>query len=159
LACDESDLLPLYVPPELAQVESFVRHQASGNRRQMQLRLQWFSVYLNLVLTRLLQVRDSLNLSYGTSPELNKIIDEKLPGRPKFTRSEVVVNGEVFHLYSRDILECVRALWGDTDFAPYLFVVPERHYIDKDKTIRMYHNMHMHTGKWWWSTQVSTTSF
>ncbi|KAJ7940028.1 hypothetical protein B0H13DRAFT_1586701 [Mycena leptocephala] len=95
-------------------------------------------------------VRDSLNLSYGTSPELNKIIDEKLPGRPKFTRSEVVVNGEVFHLYSRDILECVRALWGDTDFAPYLFVVPERHYIDKDKTIRMYHNMH--TGKWW-STQ------
>ncbi|KAJ7913421.1 hypothetical protein B0H13DRAFT_2232321 [Mycena leptocephala] len=47
--------------------------------------------------------------------------------------SEVVVNGEVFHLYSRDILECVH-------FAPYLFV-----------TIRMYHNMH--TGKWWWSTQ------
>ncbi|KAJ7312551.1 hypothetical protein DFH08DRAFT_791323 [Mycena albidolilacea] len=96
-------------------------------------------------------VRESLNLSYGTSVQLNKIIDEKLPGRPKFTRSEVVVNGEVFHLYSRDILECVRALWGDTDFAPYLFVVPEKHYIDKGKKIRMYHNMH--TGKWWWSTQ------
>ncbi|KAJ6617740.1 hypothetical protein B0H10DRAFT_1796823, partial [Mycena sp. CBHHK59/15] len=96
-------------------------------------------------------VRESLDLSYGTSAQLNKIIDEKLPGRPKFTRSEVVVNGEVFYLYSRDILECVRALWGDTDFAPYLFVAPERHYIDKDKTIRMYHNMH--TGKWWWSTQ------
>ncbi|KAJ7715882.1 hypothetical protein B0H16DRAFT_1804709 [Mycena metata] len=86
------------------------------------------------------------NLSYNTSPELNKIIDEKLPGHPKFTRSEVVVNGEVFHLYSRDILECVRALWGDTAFAPYLFVVPEKHYIDKGKTIRMYR-------KWWWSTQ------
>ncbi|KAJ7252923.1 hypothetical protein C8J57DRAFT_1187466 [Mycena rebaudengoi] len=96
-------------------------------------------------------VRDSLDLSYGTSPQLNKIIDEKLPGRPKFTRSEVVVNNEVFYLYSRDIIECVRALWGDTDFAPYLFVAPEKHYIDKDKTIRMYHNMH--TGKWWWSTQ------
>ncbi|KAJ6549721.1 hypothetical protein B0H19DRAFT_1211389 [Mycena capillaripes] len=96
-------------------------------------------------------VRESLDLSYGTSVELNKIIDEKLPGRPKFTRSEVIVNGEVFHLYSRDILECVRALWGDTDFAPYLFVLPERHYIDKAKKIRMYHNMH--TGKWWWSTQ------
>ncbi|KAJ7222751.1 hypothetical protein B0H12DRAFT_1078209 [Mycena haematopus] len=78
-------------------------------------------------------------------------VEGKLPGRPKFTRSEVVVNGEVFYLYSRDILECVRALWGDTSFAPYLFVVPERHYIDKDKTVRMYHNMH--TGKWWWSTQ------
>ncbi|KAF7340673.1 hypothetical protein MSAN_02095300 [Mycena sanguinolenta] len=96
-------------------------------------------------------VREALDLSYGTSVELNKIIDEKLPGRPKFTRSEVVVNGEVFQLYSRDILECVRALWGDADFAPYLFVVPEKHYIDKEKTIRMYHNMH--TGKWWWSTQ------
>ncbi|KAJ7737437.1 hypothetical protein DFH07DRAFT_752997 [Mycena maculata] len=96
-------------------------------------------------------VCDSLDLSYGNSVQLNKIIDEKLPGRPKFTRSEVIVNGEVFHLYSRDILECVRALWGDSDFAPYLFVAPERHYINKDKTIRMYHNMH--TGKWWWSTQ------
>ncbi|KAJ7789675.1 hypothetical protein B0H14DRAFT_3502730 [Mycena olivaceomarginata] len=50
-------------------------------------------------------VRESLDLSYGTSVHLNKIIDEKLPGRPKFTRSEVVVNGEVFHLYSRDIID------------------------------------------------------
>ncbi|KAJ7846002.1 hypothetical protein B0H13DRAFT_2238970 [Mycena leptocephala] len=96
-------------------------------------------------------VCDSLNLSYGTSAQLNKIIDEKLPGRPKFTRSEVVVNDEVFHLYSRDIMECVRALWGDTGFAPYLFVAPEKHYIDKDKKIRMYHNMH--TGKWWWTVE------
>ncbi|KAJ6608216.1 hypothetical protein B0H10DRAFT_2166622 [Mycena sp. CBHHK59/15] len=106
------------------------------------------------VFTDLLNIEgvcESLELSYGTSVQLNKIIDEGLPGRPKFTRSEVIVNGEVFHLYSRDILECVRALWGDTEFAPYLFVAPEKHYIDKDKTIRMYHNMH--TGKWWWSTQ------
>ncbi|KAJ7649252.1 hypothetical protein B0H17DRAFT_1215342 [Mycena rosella] len=98
-------------------------------------------------------VRDSLNLSYSNSVQLNKIIDEQLPGRPKFVRSEVIVNGEAFPLYSRDILECVRALWGDSEFAPYLFVAPERHYIDKDKTIRMYHNMH--TGKWWWSTQAA----
>ncbi|KAJ7705815.1 hypothetical protein B0H16DRAFT_1346020 [Mycena metata] len=96
-------------------------------------------------------VRDSLDLSYNNSVQLNKIIDEKLPGHPKFTRTQVVVDGEVYHLYSRDILECVRALWGDSDFTPYLFVAPERHYIDKDKTIRMYHNMH--TGEWWWSTQ------
>ncbi|KAJ7118222.1 hypothetical protein C8R44DRAFT_923423 [Mycena epipterygia] len=96
-------------------------------------------------------VREALGLSYGTSVQLNAIIDEKLPGRPKFTRSEVVVGGEAFDLYSRNILECVRALFGDTEFAPYLFVVPERHYVDKDKTIRLYHNMH--TAKWWWSTQ------
>ncbi|KAJ7738675.1 hypothetical protein DFH07DRAFT_870477 [Mycena maculata] len=98
-------------------------------------------------------VRNSLDLSYGNSVQLNKIIDEKLPGRPKFVRSEVIVDGEVFHLYSRDILECVRALWRDTEFAPYLFVAPERHYMDKDKSIHMYHNMH--TGKWWWSTQAA----
>jgi hypothetical protein len=95
----------------------------------------------------------ALGLSYGTSAQLNAIIDNKLPGRPKFPRSEVVVDNEVFHLYSRDIIECVRALFGDSDFAPYLLVVPERHYIDKEKTVRMYHNMH--TGKWWWATQVS----
>ncbi|KAJ7860201.1 hypothetical protein B0H14DRAFT_3084861 [Mycena olivaceomarginata] len=98
-------------------------------------------------------VRNSLDLSYGNSVQLNKIIDELPTARPKFERSEVVVNGGVYHLYSRDILECVRALWGDTEFAPYLFVAPERHYIDKDKTIRRYHNMH--TGKWWWSTQAA----
>ncbi|KAJ7832325.1 hypothetical protein B0H14DRAFT_3871967 [Mycena olivaceomarginata] len=80
------------------------------------------------------------------------LLHPTLPGRPKFTRSEVVVGGEAFELYSRNIIECVRALFGDTDFAPYLFVVPERHYADQDKTIRLYHNTH--TGKWWWSTQV-----
>ncbi|KAJ6533574.1 hypothetical protein B0H19DRAFT_964937 [Mycena capillaripes] len=96
-------------------------------------------------------VAKSLGLSYGSSLELNGLIDEKLPGRPKFTRSEVVVAGEVYDLYSRNIIECVRALFGNTDFAPYLFVAPERHYADKDQTIRLYHNMH--TGKWWWSTQ------
>ncbi|KAJ7896209.1 hypothetical protein B0H13DRAFT_2523416, partial [Mycena leptocephala] len=96
-------------------------------------------------------LREVLGLSYGNSVQLNAIIDEKLPGRPKFTRTEVVVGGEAFELYSRNIIECVRALFGDTDFAPYLFVVPERHYADQDKTIRLYHNMH--TGKWWWSTQ------
>jgi hypothetical protein len=104
-------------------------------------------------LKSLLKVQDALGLSYNTSVQLNKVIDEKLPGRPKFERSEIVVGGEAFDLYSRNIIDCVRALFGDTDFAPYLFVVPERHYADKDKTIRLYHNMH--TGKWWWSTQVS----
>ncbi|KAF7348086.1 hypothetical protein MSAN_01761200 [Mycena sanguinolenta] len=96
-------------------------------------------------------VREALGLSYGTSAQLNAIIDDELPGRPKFHRSEVVVDNEVFHLYSRNIIECIRALYGDSAFAPYLCVFPEKHYIDKDKTIRMYHNMN--TGRWWWATQ------
>ncbi|KAF7292558.1 hypothetical protein MIND_01153100 [Mycena indigotica] len=98
-------------------------------------------------------VRESLGLSYGTSAQLNTIIDKQLPqaGRPVFERSEILVDGEVFDLYSRNILDCIRALYGDSNFAPHLLVLPERHYIDKDRTIRMYHNMN--TGKWWWATQ------
>ncbi|KAJ6554870.1 hypothetical protein B0H19DRAFT_1072211 [Mycena capillaripes] len=52
-------------------------------------------------------VAQTLGLSYGSSLELNVIIDEKLPGHPKFTRSEVVVTGEVFELYSRNIIKQV----------------------------------------------------
>ncbi|KAJ7061787.1 hypothetical protein C8F01DRAFT_1013173 [Mycena amicta] len=96
-------------------------------------------------------VRQALGLSYSTMGELDKIIDEKLPGRPKFTRSEIVVQGESFDLYSRNIIECVRALFADTNFSPYLVFRPERHYTDTDKTIRLFHEMH--TGRWWWSTQ------
>jgi hypothetical protein len=84
--------------------------------------------------------------------QLNKKIDEQLPGRPRFRHHEVVVNGEVFELYSCDILECIHALWGDTDFTPHLILVPERHYTDADHANRMFHNMH--TAEWWWRIQV-----
>ncbi|KAJ7751481.1 hypothetical protein DFH07DRAFT_868885 [Mycena maculata] len=77
------------------------------------------------------EVQYSLDLSYGNSVQLNKIIDEKLPGRPKFVRSEVIVDCEVFKGYPR-----IAAL-----------------YMDKNKSICKYHNMH--TGKWWWSTQAA----
>lgn len=83
---------------------------------------------------------------------MNKIVDS-LPGRPKFRRDEIVVAGESFDVYYRDILECVKALFGDAELSPHLIFRPERHYADEDKTIRMYGDMH--SGKWWWSTQVS----
>ncbi|KII87233.1 hypothetical protein PLICRDRAFT_30651 [Plicaturopsis crispa FD-325 SS-3] len=101
-------------------------------------------------------IRKKLDLSYKNSRELNKIIDEKLPTRPRFERHEVVVDGEPFEMYCRDVIACVRDLYGDPEFAPYLVFVPERHYADKDKTIRMYHDMY--TGKWWWSTQKKVES-
>jgi hypothetical protein len=91
-------------------------------------------------------------LSYKNSDELNKIIDNKLPGRPKFKRHEVVQSGEGFEFYSRDIIECLEALWGDPDFVDDLITKPKHHYADGDMTVRMYHDMH--TGKWWWTTQV-----
>ena len=76
----------------------------------------------------------------------------KLPGRPQFERREVVIQDEAVELYTRDIMECIRAIWGDADFAEDLIYEPERHYADEDQTLRLYHDMH--TGKWWWRTQV-----
>ncbi|KAJ7239693.1 hypothetical protein C8J57DRAFT_1438986 [Mycena rebaudengoi] len=96
-------------------------------------------------------VAEKLGLSDKNSRELNGIIDKKLPGRPKFQHQEIIVGGEAYDVYFRDILECVRALYGDPEFAAHLKVAPERHYADEDHTVRLYHDMH--TGKWWWATQ------
>ncbi|PPR02155.1 hypothetical protein CVT26_012116 [Gymnopilus dilepis] len=61
-------------------------------------------------------VCEALKLSFKNSDQLNKIIDNRLPGRPQFKRHEVLIGGEVFEYYSRDPLECLEALWGDPDF-------------------------------------------
>lgn len=98
------------------------------------------------------QFQDTLGLSYKTAAELHKKIDTDLPQRPVFVRHEIVIAGEAFEVWFRDIIECIRALWRVPEFAPHLIVAPERHYLDADQTIRMYHDMH--TGKWWWATQV-----
>ncbi|KAJ7655439.1 hypothetical protein B0H17DRAFT_1214018 [Mycena rosella] len=97
-------------------------------------------------------VTESLGLSYKNSKELNQIIDDQLPsGRPVFQRQEIVVGGEAFDVYFRPIIDCVRALYGDPEFAQDLIFAPERHYVDPDKTIRLYHDIH--TAEWWWKTQ------
>ena len=61
-------------------------------------------------------------------------------------------SGEAVELYSRDIIECLRALWGDPEFSEDLILEPERLYADEDMTIRIFHDMN--TGNWWWDTQV-----
>ena len=50
-------------------------------------------------------------------------------------------------------MDCISSLLGDPNFAEHLIFSPERHYGDQDMTVRLYHDMH--TGKWWWETQVS----
>ncbi|KAF9522196.1 hypothetical protein CPB83DRAFT_872063 [Crepidotus variabilis] len=97
-------------------------------------------------------VREALKLSYKNTEELNKIIDTHLPSRPRFKRHEVIIAGEAFELFARDIVECLRALWGDPDFLPFLVFEPEEHYTDDNHTIRLFHDMH--TGIWWWDTQM-----
>ena len=99
------------------------------------------------------QVRELLGLSYGSMAELNKIIDNHLPSRPKFVRKEVIVGGQAFDVYFRDVLECIRALYGNPEFAKTLVFAPERHYLDSARTKRAYHEMH--TGDWWWEKQAS----
>ena len=48
-------------------------------------------------------------------------------------------------------MDCIKSLFGDAAFVEHLIFSPERHYVDEDMTIRLYHDMH--TGKWWWNTQ------
>lgn len=96
-------------------------------------------------------MHETLGLSYKNSSELNKLIDT-LPGTPKFKREEIVIAGQAFDVYHRDILECIKAIYSDPEFSGCLAFKPERHYVDEDMTIRMYSEMN--TGKWWWATQV-----
>ncbi|KAM6491507.1 hypothetical protein JOM56_013076 [Amanita muscaria] len=97
-------------------------------------------------------VQEQLKLSYKNTRELNKLIDEHLPGRPPFERHDILVGEEVCEVYFRDIIACIRSLFGDPDFAPYLVFKPEKHYTDEARQERMYHDMH--TGEWWWATQA-----
>ncbi|KAI0634264.1 hypothetical protein C8Q77DRAFT_1072903 [Trametes polyzona] len=105
--------------------------------------------------SELLQIEELvslLSLSYKNSRELNTIIDEKLSSsRPRFTRREIIVAGEVFEIFYRDVLQCIRALYGDPEFSGLLVFAPERHYSDSTQTKRVYFDMH--TGRWWWGTQ------
>lgn len=99
------------------------------------------------------KVVDKLGLSYRTPKELNDIIDKELPGRPPFQCAEFVIGGISLQFYYRDILQCIRTIYGDPEFARDLVFAPERHYTDRERTCRVYSEMH--TGEWWWAVQVS----
>jgi hypothetical protein len=49
-------------------------------------------------------------------------------------------------------MQCIRALYGDPEFARDLVFAPERCYVDPEQTCRIYNEMH--TGDWWWAVQV-----
>ena len=108
---------------------------------------QWHQTHLKP------QIQDTLGLSYKNSAELDRIIDTLLPGtRPEFKRAELVVEGVAYEVRYRDVIACIRSLFGDPEFAKELIFAPERHYADENRTIRVYHDMH--TGNWWLTTQV-----
>jgi hypothetical protein len=98
------------------------------------------------------QLVDRLGLSYRTSKELNNIINKKLFGPPQFQCQDLTIGGEHLEFHYRDIIQCIRALFGDPEFVPDLVFAPERRYTDSSQTCRIYNEMH--TGDWWCSVQV-----
>ena len=97
---------------------------------------------------------EALGLSYENTHDLNHIIDNEIPNtRPRFKRGEITAGGITYDVYFRDIIECVKALFGDPEFAPILIFAPEKHYSNKARTEQLFHDMH--TGKWWWTTQAA----
>lgn len=66
------------------------------------------------------------------------------------------MGGEVLELYYRPIMDCIRSLFADPNFVQHMLFEPEQHFANKEKTIHLYHDMH--TGKWWWDTQVGLYS-
>ena len=65
--------------------------------------------------------------------DLNSIIDD-LPGRPPFQTKDVIIGNETLQLHFWDILHCIRAIYGDPEFAQDLIFAPERHYMDREQT-------------------------
>ena len=95
---------------------------------------------------------ENLGLSFRNTRELNRIINEELPGRPKFKREEVHIGRESYDFHFREIIPSLRALFGDPKFSDHLIFAPERHYQDASHTVQVFSEMY--TGKWWWSVQV-----
>lgn len=113
----------------------------------------FFFFFFGLFLIKLsLKLVEKLGLSYRTTGELNDIIDHKLHGSIPFRCKELIIGNERLQLYHRDILLCIRALYGDPAFAHDLAFAPEQHYTDHEQTHRVYNEVY--TGDWWWAVQV-----
>ena len=65
---------------------------------------------------------------------------------------ELEMGGERLNFYCREILPCVKALFGDPELKHDLIFAPEQHFTNNERTCRIYNEMH--TGDWWWSVQV-----
>jgi len=73
-----------------------------------------------------------------------------------FRREEVHIGGESYDFHFREVIPCLRALFGDPRFSTHLVFAPEHHYQDEGHAVQVFSEMY--TGKWWWSVQVHTNS-
>lgn len=89
--------------------------------------------------------------------ELNLLIDHNICGHcPSFKTHDITVGNEVITLHACDILDCVKALYGDPEFAMFLKFKPERHYQVSAGHAKSHVYHDMHTVDWWWEVQVCT---
>ena len=58
----------------------------------------------------------------------NFIMDHKLPRQPPFKSLDVEIVGETVTVHVRNIISCIKVLYGDAAFAPHLIFRPECHY-------------------------------
>ncbi|TEB26123.1 hypothetical protein FA13DRAFT_1636578, partial [Coprinellus micaceus] len=147
--------------PEHTKYQQALNSPASNTYHPFQSHLEWefarwakFRGPSSTAVSELLGIEgvvERLGLSFKNPRELNKRIDEELPGHPQFHRHNIEVGGEIFEVYFRDIEACIRALFADPCLSLHLKHAPEKQFADKEKTIRIYHDIH--TGEWWWSTQ------
>ncbi|KAI0040396.1 hypothetical protein FA95DRAFT_1502921 [Auriscalpium vulgare] len=98
------------------------------------------------------EVRAKLDLSFKTTNDINKIVDTQLPPCAEFQCDEITVDGETYEVYSRDIMQCIKELYGNPEFLSSMKFTPERHYADDDHEVPVYSDMN--TGRWWHSMQM-----
>ncbi|KAI0038979.1 hypothetical protein FA95DRAFT_1502450 [Auriscalpium vulgare] len=103
-------------------------------------------------LLQIAEVRERLDLSFKTTSDINKIVDTQLPPCAEFTCDEITVDGESYELYSRDIMQCIRELYGNPEFLSTMKFAPEEHYADDEHEVPIYSEMN--TGRWWHSMQT-----
>lgn len=72
-----------------------------------------------------MKIVDTLGLSYCSVKQMNDIIDMKISGRPPFLCKELVIGHERLEFYYRDVIECIRSLYGDPEFTRELAFAPE----------------------------------
>ena len=105
-------------------------------------------LFKSCVTNQSMKIVDTLGLLYRNIKQLNNIIDTKIPGCPHFQCKELVIGYEHLKFYCRDVIECIRSLYGDPRFAQELVFAPERHYTDHERTCQIYNKIYM--GDWWW---------
>ncbi|KAJ3476559.1 hypothetical protein NLI96_g11070 [Meripilus lineatus] len=100
-------------------------------------------------------VVESLGLSYHNARALNQIIDHELPNLAEWTCTTIELFAKVdavYEMYSRDILKCIRVLYGNPAFAEEMAYAPEKHFSDIGMIHRMFSEMHI--CDWWDEVQA-----